>query len=95
MVQDLVGLLNALEIRNAVFVGHSWGADIVLHLAELHPDYVSEVVVVEGALLAPLAPIYRSPEWEGWPYASATIESLLGRPIPVNIDATWITCSGH
>ena len=82
MVQDLVGLLDALEIRTAAFVGHSWGADIVLHLAQLHPDRVSEIVVIEGALLAPLAPIYRSPEWDGWPYASATIESLLGRPIP-------------
>jgi pimeloyl-ACP methyl ester carboxylesterase len=82
MVQDLVGLLDALQIENAVFVGHSWGADIVLHLAVLHPDRVSEVVVIEGALLAPLAPTYRSPEWEGWPYVSATLESLLGRPIP-------------
>lgn len=82
MVQDLVGLLDALEIHDAAFVGHSWGGDIVLHLAELHPDRVSEIVVIEGALLAPLAPIYRNPDWEGWPYASATIESLLGRPIP-------------
>ena len=82
MVQDLVGLLDALEIKTAAFVGHSWGSDIVLHLAQLHPDRVSEIVVIEGALLAPLAPVYRSPEWDGWPYASATLEGLLGRPIP-------------
>ena len=82
MVQDLVGLLDALGIHHAAFVGHSWGGDIVLHMAQLHPDRVSEIVVIEGALLAPLAPIYRNPDWEGWPYVSATLETLLGRPIP-------------
>jgi pimeloyl-ACP methyl ester carboxylesterase len=82
MVIDLCGILDALDIEKAAFVGHSWGADIVLHLASLHPARVSELVVVEGALLAPLASVYRSPEWEGWPYASATLERLLGRPVP-------------
>src|SRR3954467_7832901 len=41
MVQDLVGLLDALEIHTAAVVGHSWGGDIALHLAQLHPDRVS------------------------------------------------------
>lgn len=82
MAQDLCGLLDALEIEKAALVGHSWGADIVLHFALLHPDRVSELVIVEGGLLAPLAPSYRSPEWNGWPYVTGTIEALLGRPIP-------------
>ena len=82
MVQDLHGLLDALDIEKAAFVGHSWGADIVLHFALLHPERVSELVVVEGALLAPLASRYRRPDWDGWPYVTGTIEQLLGRPIP-------------
>jgi pimeloyl-ACP methyl ester carboxylesterase len=82
MVQDLRGILDALDIEKAVFVGHSWGADIVLHLAQLYPDRVSGLVIVEGALLAPLASVYRSPSWDGWPYAVATLEHLLRRPIP-------------
>lgn len=82
MVQDLRGIVDALSIETALFVGHSWGADIALHFASLHPARVSGLVVVEGALLAPLASVYRSPEWEGWPYAVATLERMLGRPIP-------------
>jgi len=82
MARDLRGIVDALDIQKAVFIGHSWGADAVLHFAQLNPERVSELVVVEGALLAPLASVYRSPEWEGWPYAVRTLESLLGRPIP-------------
>jgi pimeloyl-ACP methyl ester carboxylesterase len=82
MVQDLRGLLDTLGIEKTVLVGHSWGADIVLHFALLHPERVSEVVIVEGALLAPLAPVYRGPDWDGWPYVTGTIETLLGRPVP-------------
>jgi len=82
MVQDLRGIIDALEIESAAVVGHSWGGDIAIHFAQLHPSYVSELIVIEGALLAPLASVYRSPNWDGWPYAIATLEELLGRPIP-------------
>ena len=82
MAQDLRALLDALGIEKAAIVGHSWGGDVALHFAQSNPARVSELVVVEGALLAPLASVYRSPEWEGWPYAVATLEGLLGRPIP-------------
>src|SRR5262245_4763515 len=82
MVQDLRGVLDGLDIERAAFVGHSWGADIILHFALLHPDRVSELVILEGGLLAPLASVYRRPDWSGWPYAVNTLETLLGRPIP-------------
>jgi pimeloyl-ACP methyl ester carboxylesterase len=82
MAQDLAGLLDALDIEKTALVGHSWGADIILHFALLYPGRVSALVVVEGGLLAPLAPSYRSPEWNGWPYVTGTIEALLGRPVP-------------
>lgn len=82
MVHDLRGILDALDIEKAALIGHSWGADIVLHFALLNPTRVSELVVVEGALLAPLASHYRRPDWDGWPYITGTIEQLLGRPIP-------------
>lgn len=83
MARDLLGILDGLGIERASLVGHSWGVDIALHFALLNPDRVSELVLIEGALLAPLAPVYRSPEWEGWPYVTGTIEQLLGHPIPV------------
>jgi pimeloyl-ACP methyl ester carboxylesterase len=82
MVRDLKGIVDGLDIQKAVFVGHSWGSDIVLHFALLHPDRVSRVVLVEAALLAPLAPTYRSHDWQGWSYVTETIEALSGSRIP-------------
>jgi pimeloyl-ACP methyl ester carboxylesterase len=82
MAEDLRGLLDALGLERPTIVGHSWGGDIALHFSLLHPERVAELVILEGGLLAPLAGVYRSHEWGGWPYATATIEQLLNRPIP-------------
>jgi pimeloyl-ACP methyl ester carboxylesterase len=82
MVRDLKGILDGLDIQKAVFVGHSWGTDIVLHFALQHPERVSQMVLVEGAMLAPLAPVYRSHDWHGWSYVTETIEALSGQAIP-------------
>jgi pimeloyl-ACP methyl ester carboxylesterase len=37
---DLVGLLDALDVERAVFVGHDWGSMVVWQSALLHPDRV-------------------------------------------------------
>jgi pimeloyl-ACP methyl ester carboxylesterase len=41
---DLVGLLDALEIERAVFVGHDWGGFVVWQMPLLHRDRVAGVV---------------------------------------------------
>jgi len=41
---DLVGLLDALDIDKAVFVGHDWGSMVVWQMALLHPERVAGVV---------------------------------------------------
>jgi pimeloyl-ACP methyl ester carboxylesterase len=82
MVRDLKGILDGLEIEKAAFVGHSWGTDIVLHFALLYPERVSQMVLVEAAMLAPLAHLYRSRDWHGWSYVADTIEALSGKPVP-------------
>jgi pimeloyl-ACP methyl ester carboxylesterase len=38
MVADAVGLLDALGAKDAVVVGHDWGAVIAWHCAMLHPE---------------------------------------------------------
>ena len=43
---DLVGLLDALEVERAVFVGHDWGGLVVWPMAVLHPARVAGVVGV-------------------------------------------------
>jgi pimeloyl-ACP methyl ester carboxylesterase len=82
MAEDLRGLMDALGIESARLAGHSWGGDVVLHFALLHPHRVSQIVVMEAALLAPLAELYRREDWEGWPYVIHTLERLLGMKIP-------------
>lgn len=84
MAEDLRGLMDALHIGTARIVGHSWGADVVLHFALLYPERVSQIVLIEPGLLAPLAEEYRRPDWEGWPYITRTLEQLLGAPIPAD-----------
>lgn len=41
---DLVGLLDALEVGRAVFVGHDWGGFVVWQMPFLHPARVAGVV---------------------------------------------------
>jgi pimeloyl-ACP methyl ester carboxylesterase len=84
MADDLCGLLDALDIEQPRLVGHSWGADVVLHFALRYPRRVSELALIEAALLAPLAHLYRSEAWVGWKYVTQTLEQLRGAPIPAD-----------
>ena len=56
---DLCGLLDALELERAIFVGHDWGASLAWQLAVLHPERVSAVagLSVPFTPRAPAAPI--------------------------------------
>ena len=38
MVGDMIGLLDALEISEAIWVGHDWGGPIVWSIASHHPE---------------------------------------------------------
>ena len=56
---DLVGLLDALKIEKAVFVGHDWGGLVVWQMPLLHPSRVAGVIGVNTPFLprAPMDPI--------------------------------------
>lgn len=41
---DLVALLDHFGYKDAVFVGHDWGANVVWSLAQLHPARVSKLI---------------------------------------------------
>lgn len=49
---DMVGLLDALELEDALFVGHDWGASVVWQTALRHPERVRAV----AGLSVPIAP---------------------------------------
>jgi pimeloyl-ACP methyl ester carboxylesterase len=55
---DLVGLLDALEIEKAIFVGHDWGGLVVWSLPALHPERIAGIVGVNTPYLprAPMPP---------------------------------------
>ena len=67
MAADLESLMDGLEIERAHLVGHSFGADVALHFALLHPDRVNKVVAIEAGLAA-LVHMRKREEWEGWKY---------------------------
>jgi pimeloyl-ACP methyl ester carboxylesterase len=56
LAADVVGLLDALSLPEAVLVGHDWGSPVVWHAALTYPDRVHAVV----SLSVPFSP--RGPE---------------------------------
>lgn len=54
VVSDLNGFLDAVGVSTeAVCVGHSWGASVVLHMAVTHPERVAGLVLVDGGISSP------------------------------------------
>ncbi len=41
---DLIALLDYYGYKDAIFVGHDWGANVVWRLAQLHPERVNKVI---------------------------------------------------
>jgi len=44
LVDDMVGLLDALGLGKAVIIGHDWGGVIVWQMALMHPERVERVI---------------------------------------------------
>jgi pimeloyl-ACP methyl ester carboxylesterase len=59
LVGDVVGLIEALGEKQAILVGHDWGAPVAWHTALLRPDLVRGVagLSVPPALRAPAPPL--------------------------------------
>lgn len=53
-VQDAVSLLDALQIEKAHFIGHSYGANITIELANNHADRVESIVLYEPPIFGML-----------------------------------------
>jgi pimeloyl-ACP methyl ester carboxylesterase len=59
LVGDVVGLIHALGEREAIVVGHDWGAPVAWHTALLRPDVVRGVagISVPPTVRAPAPPL--------------------------------------
>jgi pimeloyl-ACP methyl ester carboxylesterase len=66
LVGDLVGLLDALGVEQAVVVGNDWGATVAWHAALLRPDRFRAVVALSVPMMGqpPVAPTSLFPQTE-------------------------------
>ncbi len=46
LVGDVLGLLDALEVERATFVGHDWGAIVLWHMSLLHPERMERQAIL-------------------------------------------------
>jgi pimeloyl-ACP methyl ester carboxylesterase len=73
LASDLDQLLDVLGIERPHIVGHSFGADVALHFAMLHPDRVDRLVLAEPAISA-LQSLRAQDDWPGWDYWRSRLE---------------------
>jgi len=62
LCDDMAGMLDALEIPKAVFIGHDWGGGVVWSMARLHPNRCLGIIGVNTPGQRPpgLPPVKRS-----------------------------------
>lgn len=46
LIKDLLGLLDALQIERATFVGHDWGALVLWQMAMLAPERIEKLITL-------------------------------------------------
>ncbi len=46
LIADLDGLLDAMQLERAVFVGHDWGAIVLWHMAMLTPERIEKLIIL-------------------------------------------------
>jgi pimeloyl-ACP methyl ester carboxylesterase len=46
LMRDLTGLLDALDLERAVFVGHDWGALLLWQMAMLMPERIEQLIIL-------------------------------------------------
>lgn len=67
-VAQVIGLMDALGIEKAIFIGNSAGGNIALQTAQAHPDRVSALILADAAVYggagAPgwLLPLFKTPQ---------------------------------
>lgn len=52
--EDLILLLNHLQLKDAIFLGHSWGSGLALSFAVNHPDRVKSLILIDTGPLGNL-----------------------------------------
>lgn len=74
LVEDAIGVVDALGIEQAALVGHDWGAEVAWRCAQLYPERVSTV----AALSVPFYPRAPEPPTEIAPGVEGFFEDYFG-----------------
>jgi pimeloyl-ACP methyl ester carboxylesterase len=69
LVGDMVGVLDALSVREAVVIGHDWGAPVAWHSALLRPDRFRAV----AGLSVPFRPRGSAPPTSAMPQTESSL----------------------
>ena len=46
LIKDVHGLLDALNLENATFIGHDWGALVLWHMAMIAPQRIKKLIIL-------------------------------------------------
>ena len=88
----LIALLDALEVRQAILVGHSAGGTVALNAALAHPERVQALILVDAAVYtsggAPewLKPLLRTPQMRHLGHLFARLLQARGQQL---IEMAW------
>ena len=53
LADDVVTVMDASNVAQAIVVGHSWGASVALRTSTRHPDRVRSAVLIDGGIFGP------------------------------------------
>jgi pimeloyl-ACP methyl ester carboxylesterase len=73
-VQDLVGLVHALEIKKPILVGHSMGGSVVALTAATYPDLPAAIILEDPPMEEAIEKLTVDilPDWKQWVASQAT-----------------------
>jgi len=94
--RDIVGLMDAFGEREAILIGHDWGATVVWHLALTHPERVRAVaglsVPYAGRPPVPPMEIFRrrlGDDWyQAWFQQVGPVDEAMARQVARTVTAT-------
>jgi len=103
IVSDLIGLLDALNVKQVVVIGNDWGANIAWQCAQLRPDRFKAVVALGVPFMAraPMLPSHLFPKNdEAWFYTlyfsqPKLAEQELEQDIATSLRKIYFAASGE
>ncbi len=88
-VEDVIGVLHYEQIEDAVLVGHSYGGFVVREAADLRPDRVRKIVLLDAWAGRDGESVdTRAPEWFGNWVAAATVDDVIAIPPAAGVGVT-------